>query len=72
MVQRSQHARLVLEATQSLSIELEAVGKHLDGDVTAQARIVRTEHLANAACAKRFQHFVCSEPGAACEHLNLG
>ena len=55
MVQRGDRARFALEALGEL------LGRNLDGDVAAQARVVRAVHLAHAARADLGQDLVRAE-----------
>ena len=53
VVQGSNRARLVLEATQTIAVSGECFRKDLDGHVTIEAGVARAIDLAHAARADR-------------------
>ena len=61
VVQRAGGARLLLEPPQPLGIGRERGGKHLDGDLASETRVVGTIDLAHAAGAERSDDFVRAE-----------
>ena len=48
---RGERLRLALEPRSTFAVQGDAVGQHLDGDVTIQLRVARAKHLAHAANA---------------------
>ena len=64
VVGRGQRLRLTREPRQTIRIAREELRQHLDGDVAAEPRIFRAEHLAHAARTERGDDLVGTEAGA--------
>ena len=62
VIHRRDGARLALESLGGLRPIRDVGWQHLDRDCAVQPRVFRAIDLSHAACAKRFQDFVRSEP----------
>ena len=51
MIERREHLRLALKSRDAIRVGGEQLGKNLDRDVAAQARVARSIHFAHAARA---------------------
>ncbi len=64
MVERGQHSRLPLEASQSISVVGERLRQYLDRDIASEPGITGAVHLTHPAHAYPFVHEICAEPTA--------
>ena len=64
VIQRGHGARLTLEPPQPLRIGADIAWQDLDGDVTAEAGVLREVDLAHAARAERRENLVGAKPRA--------
>ena len=62
MIECRENLRFSSEPRQTLGIEREGVGKHLQRDVAAEIRIAGAVDLAHAACTEQGQHLVRAKP----------
>ena len=58
MIQRRDGASFLLEASQTVNIFRKCFGEDFDGDVAAEARVLRAKHFAHSARANRRDNFV--------------
>ena len=58
MIQRSNRASFLLEAPQAVGIFRKCFREDFDGDVAAEARVLRAKHFAHSARANRRDNFV--------------
>ena len=61
VVEAGHGARLVLESRQAFGVRGHVGGQHLERDVTTEAAVARTVHLAHAACAERGDDLIAAE-----------
>ncbi len=64
--------RLLLEAAQAVGVGGEGGGEDLDGDVAAEAWVLRAVDLSHAARADGGEDLVGAEPGAGCQGHGVG
>ena len=64
VVEAGHGARLVFESRQAFGVRGHVGRQHLERDVTTEAAIARTVHLAHAARAERGDDLVLTEPGS--------
>ena len=64
MVQRGEHPRFSLETCKALLVLAECFGKHLDGHLTAELRILRPIDLAHPALADGLEDLVVAKSSA--------
>jgi hypothetical protein len=65
MIQRSDGAGFLLEATQAIGVFRESFRQDFDRNVAAEARVLRAKHFAHSARANRRDNFVRTEFAAA-------
>lgn len=68
MIERGQHARLPLEASQSISVVGKRPRQYLDRDIASEPGITGAVHLTHPAHADPFVHEICAEATAGDVH----
>ncbi len=64
MVERREDPCLALEAGDAIGVRDKRGRQCLQGDVAAQANVVRPIHFTHAACAEQISHLVRTDPSA--------
>jgi hypothetical protein len=61
MIERGEEFGLTLEASYSFGIACEQIGQELEGNLTAQGKVIGQEDLAHASAAKLFTNSIVAQ-----------